>query len=155
MKIIYSLSRLMGYLSTGVLSVLMILIVADVLARFLFNAPIPGAPELSELLMVILVFPALAWCALEGKHVRVELFVSRFSRRARAVLDSLTLLAALGTYVVICWRTVLESLGVVTRTSLLRVPHAPFYWVMTAGLAVFCLSIAVLVVKNVGEAAKK
>lgn len=154
MKIIYALSRFMGYLATGMLGLLMLFTVTDVCARYFFNAPITGVSELSEFMMVIVVFLALAWCALGRKHVRVELIVSRFTPRVRAIVDSITLLAALGTFVIITWRSFLESADVVTATSLLRLPHAPFYWIMTGGLALFCLAILVLIIENIAEARK-
>ena len=154
MKIIYFLSRLMGYVATGMLGLLMLFTVADVCGRYFFNSPITGTSELSEFMMVIVVFLALAWCALGRKHVRVELIVSRFPPRVQAIVDSITLLAALGTFVIITWRSFLESTEVVTATSLLRLPHAPFYWIMTLGLALFCLAIVVLLIENVAEASK-
>ena len=154
MKIIYSLSRLMGYVATGMLGLLMLLTVADVCGRSFFNSPITGTSELSEFMMVSVVFLALAWCALARKHVSVDLLVSRFTPRVQAIVDSITLLSALGTFVIITWRSALESTEVVAATSLLRLPHTPFYWIMTGGLALFCLAIMALLIENVTEARK-
>lgn len=155
MKIIDSLSRWMGYVSAVVIILLMLLVTADVCGRYFFNNPITGASELASFLMIIIVFPALAWAALTGKHVKVDILVSRFSPRAQAILDSITLLAALGIYIIIIWQSVLESMAVGKVTSMLRLPHAPFYWIMVVGWGVFCLSIIALVIKRVAEAGKR
>ena len=154
MKIIYSLSRFAGYLATGILGLLMLLVVADVIG-YQFGVPIKGTPEISEFMIVTVIFLALAWCAVTRKHVRVDLIVSHFPSRTQAILDSITLLAALVVYGIMTWRSVLESMEVYAETSILRVPHAPFYWIMTFGLALFCLSIVVLVIENIAEARKR
>jgi len=154
-KILDPLSRWMGYVSAVVIGLLMLLVTADVCGRYFFNNPIMGASELASFMMIVVVFPALAWAAITGKHVKVDLLVSRFPPRVQAILDSITMLAALGTYIVITWRSVLESMAVHNVTSLLRLPHAPFYWIMTVGLVVFCLTIVVLVIKNVAGAGKR
>ena len=154
MKLIYSLSRLAGYAATGILGLLMWLVVADAVG-YQFRAPIKGTPEISEFMVVIVVFLALAWCAVTRKHVRVDILVSRFSTKVQAILDSITLLAALAIYGIMTYRSVLESMEVYDTTSILRVPHAPFYWIMTFGLALFCLSIVVLVIENIAEARKR
>ena len=155
MKIVYSLSRFAGYIATGVLGLMMLLTVADVLLRYFLSAPITGSTEITEFMMVIVVFPALAWCALTGKHVRVDLLVSYLPPRVQAIFSIITLLAALGTYIIITWQSFLESAVVNRQTSFLQLPFTPFYWVMSGGLALFCLAIVVLVIEDVAEALKR
>jgi len=154
-KIIDRLCLWLGYASAVAIIILMLVVVADVCGRYFFNNPITGASELASFLMIVVVFPALAWTALEGKHIKVDLLVSRFSPRAQAILDSITLLVALGIYIVITWQSVLESMSVDTATGMLRLQHAPFYWIMTVSLAIFCLSILVLVIRNITRVVKR
>lgn len=154
MKTVYFLSRIAGYLATGVLGLLMLLTVANVILRDFFDKPIMGTPELSEFMMVLVVFLALAWCAITRKHVRVELLTGRFPTRVQAILSVVTLFLALGIFVIITWQSALESMVVYDTTSLLRIPTAPFYWIMTVGLGLFCLSILVLIIENIIEAKK-
>lgn len=145
----------MGYMATGMLGLLMLLTVANVILRDVFNKPIRGTPELSEFMMVIVIFLALAWCAVTRKHVRVELIVTHFSSRVQKILESITLLITLGTFVIITWQSALESMAAYDTTSILRLPHTPFYWIMTVGLALFSLAIAVLLIESVAEARKR
>lgn len=160
MKMLNSLSRWMGYVSAVTIGLLMLLVVTDICGRglstwFEWAKPITGASELASLLMIIVVFPSLAWAALSVGHVKVDLLVARFSPRKQAIIDSFTLLATLVTYIFITWRSVLEALETNNVTSLIRLPHAPFYWIMTAGWAVFCLSIAALLATNIIKAVKR
>jgi TRAP-type C4-dicarboxylate transport system permease small subunit len=145
----------MGYVSSVLVIILMLDVVADVCGRYFFNYPILGASELATLMMSIIVFSALAWAALAEKHVKVDLVMERFPPRVQAIVNSITLLLALGVYSIITWRSVLESTEVHDVSSLLRVPHTPFYWIMTVGFTVFCISIIVLVIKNIAQAVKK
>jgi len=154
-KIIYALNRYIGYVATSFLILMMLLTVVDVAGRYFFNSPITGTTEISKLMMIIVVFPALGWCALARKHVRVELIVSHFSPRVQAIINSIILLIALGIYVIITWRSFLEAEVVNRQTSLLQLSFTPFYWVMSVGFALFCLAIAVMVIENIAEAIKK
>lgn len=155
MKIIHLLSRLFGYVSTGVLGLMMMLTVADVFLRYFFNAPISGTTEITEFMLVVVVFPALAWCAVTGKHVKVDLIMTHFPPQVQAIVDSITLFLGLGIFVIITWQSFLESKVVDSTTSLLGLPSAPFYWVMTVGLVLFCLAIATLVIENIVKVVKR
>jgi TRAP-type C4-dicarboxylate transport system permease small subunit len=145
----------MGYVSAVVIWLLMLVVVADVIGRYFFNSPITGASEIASFMMIVVVFPALAWAAITGKHVKVDLLMARFRPRIQAICDSITLLATLAVFAVIVWRSILESMVTHNVTSLIRLPHAPFYWIMTLGLAVFCLSIMTLIIKRIVEAGGK
>ena len=155
MKVLDSLSRWMGYVSSAVITILMLLVTADVCGRYFANSPITGASELARFMMIIIVFPALAWAAFAGKHIKVDILVERFPPRVQQILSSIMLLIALGIYGIITWQSALYSMEVDNITSMLRLPQSIFYWIMTAGLAVFCLSIAALVVKKIAEAVKR
>jgi TRAP-type C4-dicarboxylate transport system permease small subunit len=145
----------MAYVATAVLGLMVLLTTADVLLRYIFRSPITGAYELTEFMMVVVAFPALAWCAVKGGHVKVDLVMSRLPPRVQSIVDSITLLAALGTYVIMTWQGAMQANLVKATSSLLRWPHVPFYWVMALGLAVLCLAIVTLVIKNIAEAVKK
>jgi TRAP-type C4-dicarboxylate transport system permease small subunit len=155
MKIIRVVSRVLGYTATGFMVVLMLLTVVDVFLRYFFNAPITGTTEISRLLMVIIVFPALGWAAIDRAHVRVDLVVSRIPPRVQAILGSITFLFALVTYGIITWQSILEAAVVNRQTSLLHLSFTPFYWVMSGGFVVFCLAIAALVIEDITKAVKK
>ncbi|MGB9661515.1 MAG: TRAP transporter small permease [Moorellaceae bacterium] len=154
-QVMSAVSRWIGTVSSLVICAMMLLTVADVGGRYLFNRPVNGAIELIEFMMIIIVFPALAWCVMEEKHIAVDLLMSKFSGRIQASVGVFTLLLTLGTYVVITWATIQETLEVNTRTGLLRIPHAPFYWVMSLGLVLFCLAVLVQLISYAGQVRKK
>jgi TRAP-type C4-dicarboxylate transport system permease small subunit len=148
-KIFRFVSRLLGYLAAVILGFMMVLTVVDVFFRYILNAPLTGTIEVSELLMVVLVFPALGWIAIERSHIRVDLLVSLWPPRVQMIVEIITLLLTLGTYAYITWQSLLESSRVDMTTSLLSIPEAPFHWVMTAGFLMLCLAIVSLVIEDV------
>lgn len=155
MKVLNSLSRWLGYLSATFIILLMLLVTSDVCGRYFFNSPIIGASELARHLMIIIVFPALAWTALDGKHVKVDFIMDRLTLRAQAIANAIMLFLALVAYFVITWKSLFYSIDVKSVVSALDVPQSPFYWVMTAGWAVFCISIIALIIRNISKAVKK
>lgn len=68
------LERGLGLACAAVLTIMMLLTGADVLARYVFNAPIKGAFELTEILLVCFVFSAMPLAMLANAHIEVELW---------------------------------------------------------------------------------
>ena len=56
----------------SILFAIMWLVFFDVFARYLFNAPIPSARELSQIGLAAVVFCALPLVAARGEHVEVD-----------------------------------------------------------------------------------
>jgi len=155
MKIIRNVNRVLGYVASSFLILLMMITVIDVILRYFFNAPITGTTEISQLMMIIIVFPALGWAAVDRAHIRVDLLIRQVPRRPSAVVNAITLLLALGVYIIITWRSLLESAVVNRQTSLIHLPFAPFYWLMSVSLAIFCLAILALIVEEIGKAVQR
>lgn len=155
MKIIHALSRYAGYIATVVLGLMMLLTVADVFMRYFFNSPITGTTEITQLMMVIVVFLSLPWGGVTGSHVKVDLFVRRFGRKTRAIFDVVTLLLSLFIFALIAWRSLLESMQIETTTSLIGVPHAPFYYILTLGFVLLTLVVVTLIVDAFRKVAGK
>ena len=155
MQFIRIVSRVLGYVASGFLIFLMMITVVDVFLRFFFNAPLTGTTEISQLMMIIIVFPALGWAAIDRAHIRVDLLIGELPKRPQALLNSITLLISLVIFVVITWRSFMESAVVNRQTSLINLPFAPFYWLMSVGLTVFCLAILVLIIEEIGKAVTK
>lgn len=84
----------------------MLLVVADVLARDLLNAPIDGVAELVAMSIVAIVFLQLASTLRHGRMSRADLFIDGFrARRPRAAAGLQALFDAAGVLVcaVIGW----------------------------------------------------
>lgn len=67
-------ARLLGYAAAVLLFVLMALTCVDVAGRYVFNQPVRGGFELTEMLLAALIFAALPLVTLREEHVTVDLF---------------------------------------------------------------------------------
>ncbi len=86
--------------------------VIDVMMRYIFFAPIPGASESTELLLPWIVFLAMAYTLRVGGHVRVTLVTTRlpkFMQRWCEELDCIVGLVFFGVLTYCGWFTFLES----------------------------------------------
>jgi TRAP-type C4-dicarboxylate transport system permease small subunit len=102
-----------------------------------------------------MAFFALAWCAGQQGHLKVDLVVMRFSNRVQAVFDSLTLSVGMIMVALIAWRSLMEGLAVRELniiSSLLKIPAFPFYYVVAAGSALLCLMMAGQLIQNINKA---
>ena len=81
---------------------LMVLGVAQIISRTIFNSPINGYIDLVELSMASMAFLGAAYCQRMGAHIRMELLVGRLKGRflwASEVLGTLVALFIIGVLV--------------------------------------------------------
>lgn len=118
--------------------------VIDVGGRYLLNRPLPGALELSELLMVFLVFGAFAVTELRNGHVDIDVVVTKLSPRGQALSETFAALLSTAFWGAITWRTALHAENVWRAgetTPNLSLPVSPFVWVAAIGTLLFTLAL--------------
>lgn len=127
-------------------------ITADVLGRNLLGVSSAATVEVTGYMLAIGIAWGLAHALAKRAHIRVDVWVNRLPLKLRAVLHLLALLA-LGAFAGFCawaaYALVDESLlfGAVDNSAL-RVPLAIPQGLWTAGIAAFCLMIAVLALES-------
>ena len=70
------LDRALGAAAAVLLSALMLLTTVDVVSRYIFNWPLRGAFEITELLLLSLIFAGLPLASRAGEHVTLD-FIDR------------------------------------------------------------------------------
>jgi TRAP-type C4-dicarboxylate transport system permease small subunit len=126
----------------SVLAVMMFLMAADVILRYFFNSPLPGAYELFEYMMAIVVPFGIVYCAHQGSHVAIDLVVDRFPKKVQAVIGSITSFFSLGLFILITWQNlcyIKEQFDSKLTSAVLLIPVYPFIAVVAIGLGVFCI----------------
>ncbi|RJR39498.1 MAG: TRAP transporter small permease [Desulfobacteraceae bacterium] len=136
----------MNKVASAVLFMMMLLTVADVFGRKALDDSILGTIELSEFMLVITVFFALAHTEVMGGHVRVDVVMSLFGERTRAAADSITqlicaVLSLVFTSATVQYAIKMRASGEVSQD--LWIPKYPFIYLAALGFAV--LSIALFV----------
>ncbi len=131
------LEAICGFLSAAGLFAIMALTFFDVGGRKLLDHSIPGSLELTEMLMVVVIFGALPLVSLRGEHV---LFDSMDSYLPAAILKlqkaAIHLLVAIALLALgwLMWKTGGQFAANGETTAQLQVPKAPFIY----GMAVLC-----------------
>lgn len=144
-------------LSVGSLIGIMLLVVANIIARF-FGTVIIGTIELVELMIVVTVAFALGYSAQRQSHVVVKVVVSRFSPRVQAILKIFTSALSIGVCALIVWASagiMYERALLGEETELLKVPSFPFRFIWVFGLILFCFVLLIDLCKAISGAARK
>jgi TRAP-type C4-dicarboxylate transport system permease small subunit len=136
--------RALGWVTGLVLFAMMALTFVDVCARYLFNAPIPGAFEITQLLLAVIVFTALPIVTGREQHVSISLVeqvLNGTAKKVQCVLVSLIGAAGLGYLAWMLWRQGGRLARYGDYTAHLKLPLAPYAFLM----AVLCgVSAAIL-----------
>ena len=145
---IHGLTKGGYWVAGGLLFLLMLLVTADVIGRYVLSSPITGAADVEESMLVLLVFFSLAYCTLKRGHITVELVVSRLSERTQAILDSITSFASVTIFALIVWRMSIAGWHQVVSSSpvislVLGIPYGPFILLAAIGSALVCFELLI------------
>ncbi|WP_172327436.1 TRAP transporter small permease subunit [Mangrovicoccus sp. HB161399] len=78
----------------------MLLVVANVAMRYLFNRPVTGTLELTESALPLIIFMSLALTQMHGGHIKVVLLTRRLPERLARAANVLAMLAG---FVLFAW----------------------------------------------------
>jgi TRAP-type transport system small permease protein len=131
------LDLLCGLLSGIALFAIMALTFVDVLGRKLVSNSVPGSLEVTELLMVVVIFGALPLVSRRGEHVEfdsLDPYLPMWLRRVQSVLMHLLCAAVLLGLGWLMWRTGGQFAETGETTAQLKISKAPFIY----GMGVLC-----------------
>ncbi len=126
-----------GLLSAIALFAIMALTFFDVGGRKLLGNSIPGSLELTELLMVVVIFGALPLVSLRGEHVlfdSLDGYLPDAALKLQKAVIHLLIAAALLALGWLMWKTGGQFAANGETTAQLKFPKAPFIY----GMAVLC-----------------
>jgi TRAP-type C4-dicarboxylate transport system permease small subunit len=148
------LSAFCGALAALALFAIMLLTLVDVSGRKFISTSVPGSLELTELLMVVVIFAALPLVSLRGEHVvfdSLDRFLPPWLRRLqRRVVEGLCAAGLVG----IAWLMWVKAGHMADYgdiTSQLQLPLAPFVRLMGALCAAAALVHLLLLLKPAPE----
>ncbi|MBL27048.1 MAG: C4-dicarboxylate ABC transporter permease [Rhodospirillaceae bacterium] len=145
-RVVAAIDRTVAGLAAAALLAMMVLTVIDVVGRYGFDSPVPGAFELTELLMAVLIFGALPIVSAQGRHIAITLIEDRLPARVRIGLGRIVDAIATLVLALMAWRLAVlagdfQAYGEVT--SYLRIGLAPFAWFAALGCLLAAISAAV------------
>ena len=126
---------MLGVAASAILFALMVLTFADVVLRYLFNRPIRGGFELTELALLVLIFAGLPLVSHADEHVTMD-FVDRvLPPRAREMVVRAVHALCAAVMLFLTWQAWLKAgkIGAYgDTTEVLRIAVAPFVYFMAA-----------------------
>jgi TRAP-type C4-dicarboxylate transport system permease small subunit len=145
-KVIGKTENILCAIGVGMFFVLMLLGAGDVIGRYVFNRPILGAQEISQILMAAMVFLGWSYTQAMRANIRVELVISHFSSRVRAITNFATLFLSLVLFSLIVWRGAVIAMQCWKEHRLIEtiyITSAPFHFLVSLGAFVLCLEFII------------
>jgi len=134
-------------LGGAMLIAMMLLTVCDVIGRYLFNAPILGAAELTEVLLCATIFLGLGAVCICEDHVTVDLFTDKFPDAVQPYRLVFTGLFGGALLAVVSWRVWVYAAQIGSyggTTTSLAIPIAPLGYFCAICTAVGALITAAI-----------
>ena len=128
----------LGVSASAILFALMLLTFVDVVGRYLFNRPMRGGFEVTELLLLVLIFAGLPLVSRADEHVTMDFIDRLLGARAqqlfvRAVHGLCAAIMLLLTWLM--WLKADRIWAYRDATDVLRIAYGPFVYFMAVMLA--------------------
>jgi len=129
---------LLGVAASAILLAMMVLTVVDVVARYVFSRPVRGAFEVTELMLLVLIFAGLPLVSFSDEHAVMD-FVDRIlgPRGQRGLQRAVQAVNAAFMFL-LAWLTWLKADRIWAyrdATDVLRIVYGPFVYFMAVTLA--------------------
>lgn len=153
-SIVQWVSRIGIFISSIVLGALMCLVAVDVILRYCFNSPFAWSYEITELLLVFIVFLGLLHVQTMKGHVKVDILVSRLPSKPRYVVEIIVAIVSFILVFLMAWQafeTVKTQLVSKLSTGILLIPIYPFVVVAGCGLVLLCIGFLKDIIDSVAK----
>jgi TRAP-type transport system small permease protein len=129
---------LLGVAASAILFAMMVLTFVDVVARYLFSRPVRGAFEVTELMLVVLIFAGLPLVSYADEHAAMDFIDRLLSPRGQRVLLAVVHLVCAAMLFLLAWLVWLKADKIWAyrdATDVLRILYGPFVYFMAGTLA--------------------
>ena len=151
LKAIDTLNEWMGRIAGWLFLPLTLLIVLDVVLRYIFNSPTIWAWDVNVQLMGAFVALGGGYTLLHGGHVCVDILTVKLSPRRKAVLDLMTCLLSIFGILLLSWRVNIYTWrAIVTQEHFTSTWFPPIYPLKT----IIALGIIALLLQAIASAVR-
>ena len=129
---------LLGVAASVILFCMMLLTAIDVVARYLFRMPVRGAFEVTELMLVVLIFAGLPLVSFSDEHAAMDFIDRLLGRRGQwRVQRAVHVLSAAFMFLLtwLVWLKADKIWAYRDATDVLRILYGPFVYFMAVTLA--------------------
>src|SRR5687768_12822940 len=128
----------LGVAASAILMLMMCLTFVDVVARYVFNRPIRGGFEVTELMLLVLIFAGLPLVSHADEHVTMDFVDRMLSSRARLWLNRAVHLLVAALMFFMAWQVTIKAGRISSygdATDVLRIVYGPFVYFSAAMIA--------------------
>lgn len=155
MKVLKGIIEVFNVVSIAALVAMMLLVVVNVIMRYIFKDPIPGTYEMTNMLMICLS-PCIAVNIMSKQCVWVDVLTSRFGRIGQMVIDIITLPASVVIIGLIAWQSYVMIGTSIRKNSYsqimtFRLYDWPFRLVFAIAMTMACIAALVLMIERFME----
>ena len=144
------INKITSEIASWIVFMMMLLAVADVAGRYIF-----GAQDITQLMMVIVVFLGFGVQAEEDGNVRIEILYQHFGPKLKAVMNIFAWLIGIAGYSLITYRLYLRAMSIFVKhnasTITLGISLAPFLLIAAIGCGLMVLQLVSNIILNVME----
>ena len=151
MKVIRAINRFFTWVCMALIVALMLLMVAEVLRRAIFNRAILGSTEWAQVLLVCNM-TAFGASVLSNRQIKVDMLTKSLPVKVQVVLDIVTLTMAFATITVLAWQQfnfAIKSYQTHIGYINITLPQWPFVALFAFGYAVAALTTLSLIVRKI------
>ena len=160
-KIVKVISKFMFQISCVLVLALILIICADVVARYAFNSPIAWVYEMSYILGAFIAATGIAQLMLDGGNIRVDMFYAKFSSKGKLIVDVIFgIVLFLPSYAALTWAVIRNCITAYrTGEESVITTWYPKLWpiklVLCIGLVLFLITYVLIIIEKVGKLIKE
>jgi len=127
----------LGVVASVILLAMMLLTFVDVVARYGFSRPVRGAFEITELMLLVLIFAGLPLVSFTGEHALMDFVDRLLPSRAQRALDGLVQGVSAAIMFLLAWQVWLKADRIWAyrdATDVLRIVYGPFVYFMAVSI---------------------
>lgn len=135
--------------------VMLAIITADVVMRYAFNRPIPGATEWCALIMAWVAYLAIGYTLFVGGHMQMTAFYDKYSKKHQCIAN--IIYCALGAFLfgILTVASFNAAWTSFVSRELMASARVVYYWIGKAavpvGSAIFTITAIGMITQNVKE----
>lgn len=144
-KLFILIGKVMGLVAALALIVMVLITILDVFLKNIFLAPIPGALEITRMMMVCMA-PAFVTVLMHNRHVSVGLFVDKLSRKWQVAFDVFGYLSTSALLGLMCYQSFVMMQRRMVQNQVytsLKIPYWPFWLLFAVSVGVFAVAVLV------------
>ena len=161
LRIIDAINETVGSLASWLIIAMVIVILCEVIARYVFNSPTSWAFGSMRLIGGAIIVIGWAYAQLHNAHIRVDVFYTHFSARKKALVDILgSILFFFPLLGALTWLVILNTVekflltGQILTFSFWCSPSSLYGVVIMLGLCLTCLQFAAQLARDIHTLAK-